>query len=336
MSAAARTKIGDDLVIEIAGELAVLRRGRGLFAPDVRRRVGPRLYAVAGGGGVEPAADTDVALRDALLSALSDVARAMPGDLRFAALTALAARPDLGEEMLTNRLDRVARFIDRDRRTARRRVDDALVMLAENLAARLKTEQPANPDAPPGWFVDSLDSTLTFDPTPHLLEHREIVATVDGLRQIVVNLSMSSATDHSVDRLRLIPEEGCVLARPEHASGHYWRYVLALPKPLRAGQSHRYAVSFVATSREAMMPFYTMAPMRRCRSFSAEVRFTGASDVEELWRVDGVPYSAILGGRPTTARLRLDEGNSVRVAFSGLQQGLAYGVQWRWAQPGAG
>lgn len=321
------------LIAELVDELAVLRRGRGLYAPDVHRRVGPRLYAVADPSAPRPdgPATTDTILRDGLVAALDEVARALPRDLRFAALTALAARPELGSEMLTDRIDRVARFLERDRRTARRRVDEALILMAEALAAKLEARGSSSPDAPTGWFVDTLHSRLTFDPTPRLVEHREVVATVDGLQEITVNLSMPSAAGDRSDRLRLQAEQGCSVLRTEQISASYWRYVIGLPAPLRAGESARYVVSFVASSREAMMPYYVLIPLRRCRHFSAEVVFNRPDDVELLWRLDGIPVSLLEDFVVTPSLLRLDERNRVYVAFDDVQQGLCYGVQWRWA-----
>jgi hypothetical protein len=311
----------------VTDDLLRLRKGRGLRTPDLASRVGPALAAAVGLDLTGPRAG----LRHDLQAGIVEAARQMPADLREAVLVGLAVEGWSDEPFLTDRISAVARAMDRDARTARRRLDTATRMLADAVLAR---RRPAggNAYAPPGWYVESLAATLRLDlPSARLTEDRVVVAETDGLDTLFATLSLPPLDPHAAPDLAVVAEAGCLIRGATRVSESYWRYELALPRPLRAGEAHRYVLGFSVPDRAAMRPYYTLIPLRRTRRFSAEIRFAGPDAVALAWRLDGVPQVVLEDGEPTADLLRLDEAGVVRVRFEHLEQGLCYGARWRWA-----
>jgi hypothetical protein len=111
-------------------ELAQLRRGRGLDATDITMRVGPGLREVCDIG----EHDTPVTVRRKLIQHIDGSSRFLPTDLRLAALAALGLHEEASGEFLDRRITWLAMRLDRDSRTARRRVDQAFVLLSQYLS----------------------------------------------------------------------------------------------------------------------------------------------------------------------------------------------------------
>lgn len=312
----------------VTRDLMTLRKGRGLQTPGLAPRLGPALLSALD-------LRTDLAeteLRRRAQAGIVEAAQALPGDLREAVLVALAVDGWTNVPLLTDRLDAVAVAMDRDARTARRRVDAATRQLADALVtSRVDVE---NPFAPPGWYVESLASTLRVGPAgARLTEDRVVVADTDGLDTVTATLSLPAPVSGRMPELDITAEAGCRIRGAHHVSQSHWRYELALPHPLRAGEAHRYVVSFSVPDRDLMRPYYTLIPLRRTRRFSAEIRFADPAAVELAWRLDGVPPAVLEDAAPTTRILTPDDAGVIRVRFEPVVQGLCYGVQWRWAAP---
>lgn len=317
----------DAAVDAVTEDLLRLRKGRGLRTPDLAARVGPDLAAAVDLDLSAPRADL---LRD-LQAGIVEAARRMPADLRGAVLVGLAVEGWSDEPFLTDRISAVARAMDRDARTARRRLDTATRMLADAILGR-RRPAGSNAYAPPGWYVESLAATLRLDlPAARLTEDRVVVAETDGLDTLFATLSLPPLDPYAAPDLAVVAEAGCLIRGATRVSESYWRYELALPRPLRAGEAHRYVLSFSVPDRAAMRPYYTLIPLRRTRRFSAEIRFAGPDAVALAWRLDGVPQVVLEDGEPTETLLRLDDTGVVRVRFEHVEQGLCYGVRWRWA-----
>lgn len=315
----------------VTRDLMTLRKGRGLQTPGLAPRLGPALLAALDlRTDVTDIADTE--LRRRAQAGIVEAAQALPGDLREAVLVALAVDGWTNVPLLTDRLDAVAVAMDRDARTARRRVDAATRQLADALVtSRVDVE---NPFAPPGWYVESLASTLRVGPAgARLTEDRVVVADTDGLDTVTATLSLPAPVSGRMPELDITAEAGCRIRGAHHVSQSHWRYELALPHPLRAGEAHRYVVSFSVPDRDLMRPYYTLIPLRRTRRFSAEIRFADPAAVELAWRLDGVPPAVLEDAAPTTRILVPDDAGVIRVRFEPVVQGLCYGVQWRWAAP---
>src|SRR5437763_6082513 len=112
-------------------ELNELRRGRGLDAADLHQRIGPCLREACGITG----ADQPSAARLKLVLRLTELCGRLPADLRLAALAAFGLHEEAAGEFLDRRISWLASVLDRDPRTARRRIDLALRRPHELLGA---------------------------------------------------------------------------------------------------------------------------------------------------------------------------------------------------------
>jgi hypothetical protein len=126
----------DDLI----RECKAMRRGRGIFTSQIEPRIGPALRAVAGISGGEGPAEIRMKVADAL----TRLADHLPPDLRTAAVIAFALVPDSRERLYKDRVSLVARRIGRDDRTARRRIDDAIVQIAQLATAHVTLPAPSD------------------------------------------------------------------------------------------------------------------------------------------------------------------------------------------------
>ena len=112
-------------------ELNELRRGRGLDAADLHQRIGPCLRGACDITETDPPA----AARQKLVLRLTELCGRLPPDLRLAALAAFGLHEEAAGEFLDRRISWLASVLDRDPRTARRRIDLAFRRLAELLGA---------------------------------------------------------------------------------------------------------------------------------------------------------------------------------------------------------
>jgi hypothetical protein len=94
--------------------------------------------------------------------------------------------------------------------------------------------------SPGGTAVLLLDG-----PTPEVIERRRIVATRDDLTEITIALDVPR--DPGQARLSLAPQvtEGGRLVRTEEPSRNRTRFLVALPHPLRQGDSHEYGLQWL-------------------------------------------------------------------------------------------
>ncbi|SFW88054.1 hypothetical protein [Amycolatopsis australiensis] len=311
-------------------ELNELRRGRGLDAADLHQRIGPCLRASCG----ITAADQPSAARQKLVLRLTEVCGRLPSDLRLAALAALGLHEEAAGEFLDRRISWLAGVLDRDPRTARRRIDLAFRRLDELLGA------PASPrDRHPlaGWYVESAKATLRLDRRPpELQEERRIVAEVDELDELVLSFSVPAepgsdpAPDITADVLF-----GGEIVEARQVSASHAQFVMRLPSPLRLGRRHEYGIRFVPR-RTTLRPYYVMTPLRRCEEFSVRVRFDRDRPPSRVWRLNGVPGRVIDDGAGSGDALTVNRVGEVGLEFHDLHQGLSYGLQWSAGGPDTG
>jgi hypothetical protein len=303
-------------------ELNELRRGRGLDAADLHPRIGPCLRAAC------EIDDTDQpsAAREKLVLRLTELCGRLPADLRLAALAALGLHEEAAGEFLDRRISWLASVLDRDPRTARRRIDLAFRRLDELLGAR-----PRNHDLHPlaGWYVESMKAMLRLDrDPPDLQEERRIVAEVDELDELVLPFSVPAepgsdpVPDITADALF-----GGEIVEARQVSASHAQFVLRLPSPLRLGQRHEYGIRF-APRRTTLRPYYVLTPLRRCEEFSVRVRFDRADLPRRVWRLNGVPGRVIDDGVDSGDVLTVNRVGEVGLEFHELHQGLSYGLQW--------
>jgi hypothetical protein len=140
---------------ELVAELKTLRKGRGLQASRLPERVGPCLRAAC----AVSESDGMLAIRAKVSDRLSELSSQLPEELRLAALAAFAITPEARQPLYQDRVRWTALRVDRDPRTVRRRVDEAIDSLAE-----LASASPAS-STPGKWHT----AALTVAPASHLV-----------------------------------------------------------------------------------------------------------------------------------------------------------------------
>ncbi len=310
-------------------ELSQLRRGHGLHAVDVLARVGAKLRQLVGITEQTPAGEA----RQLLTEQLSTMVAALPPDLALAVQAAFGLAPASQARFLRERMQWLAGQIHRDPRTASRRVDAGLALLAERIVSGTgEVASPGNVFAPDGWYVERLRATylLVSDPV-QLLETRRIVSTQAGLERITVSWSVPSAADGR-PRPELAADihyGGRLVKNEELSSPIYWSGDLLLPRPLDVGQSHEYQVQVRTLPRGEMLPYYVLSPVRRVDEFDVRVKFDVSDRPRRVWALNGLPYRMVDERRPSAELLELDAVGEVVRRFGHLRPGLSYGIQWQ-------
>jgi hypothetical protein len=313
----------DDLI----AELTRLRRGWALQHGNLRDRLGPIMHHLCGIDRTDTDRDVQRKVRALLTEHLAD----LPAELRRAAVLALAMDPNHLHRSLTVRVERLAHEYAYTSRTARRRIDHAFRLLA--LAASRRPSESAPPDPGVGWHVRSLHAALSLDNNgPELLEERAIVATRSGLDRVTVRLSVPvppGLTGHPSDVTTEVVRGATIVERESHYGARHFRCVLQLPQPLAEGQEHEFAVVHRVSPARRLLPHYAFVPLVPCDRFSVSVRFQALRWPAVLWRLTAVPPRLVDDEEPGDDRLDLDGTGTVRLRFSGLRAGHAYGVAWR-------
>ncbi|WP_086840565.1 hypothetical protein [Amycolatopsis kentuckyensis] len=304
-------------------ELNELRRGRGLDSLDVVQRIGPSLRAkidVRDG-------DSPSAVRDKLILAISRICDHLPPDLRLAALTAFGIQEQAAGDFLDRRISWLAGALDRDPRTARRRIDAAFDRIAETISRTGPAGQDDDPYA--GWSVEALKVLVRMDTDPlTLMEERRIIATRDDLAEISLQFSVPGV-DLSDQKLEIVDMlfGGEVVAR-KNITRSYRNYTIRLPRPLRIGQTHEYAAQITLPSGTRVRPQYIFSPFHRVDHFDARVKFDRERRPAAVWSVDGMPAGTIEEIDPLDHPVEVDRIGEVHLKFDSLRPGLMYGLCW--------
>jgi hypothetical protein len=330
----------------IAAEIQALRRGRGLRG-DVAGRIGPLLRELAasrraeGGApaGAVPATPDDAAqLRRMLGGRLELLAGRLPEDLRTAILAALALHPAT-VNMRTYELRRewVARQVERVARTAERRIDEAQDLLAQEIAGELARERsrPAHPAEQESWYIESFSAVFLLDgEVPEAVERRVIVPTVGGLAELLLALDVPVDPGQPRPLLRMQMIKGGELVRVEELARTRTRYLIRLPRPLRAGESHEYEMRIQAQPGGPLRDYYVFRPERRCDAFDLRVRFDRRRLPAWVRRVAGEDvhsYNSFEGLPAAGEMVAVDPTGEASESFSGLRPHYGYGLQWGWS-----
>jgi hypothetical protein len=306
---------------ELVQELKILRKGRGLLG-KLEERVGPLLRSAC------EVSDDDglVMMRAKVAARLSELAEHLPEDLRLAALAAFAISAEARQPLYQDRVKWAATRVDRDPRTVRRRVDEAIDLLAELASGSVSTPIAAAADR---WHTASLAVAMVLDqPQPEILEQRRIVADQDGLRSLDLAISLPAGRqDLSVTLLY----GGTLVDRGMEASDR-WGYGLELPRPLSRGEPWELAVQFRLSSASALRPYMVCVPRQLCDVFDLRVRFGPDGPPEEVRTLDGAFQRDVSDPEYQGRRHPVDPAGEVHLRFRRLTPGLAYGARWV-AQP---
>ena len=133
------TRPDEELAERVAKEIRQLHKGRGLQAGDLDSRLGPLLGELAGTGEV-------AAPRKALTAEINRCADQLLDDYRIAIGASLALSAEtIDEPLFTRRASWLADRLDRDNRTALRRIREAESAAGQAIVAELRRSPAADP-----------------------------------------------------------------------------------------------------------------------------------------------------------------------------------------------
>ena len=331
----------------IAAELQALRRGYGLLG-EVTERIGPLLRELAASAGPRsgtdsaPGAGTSAAqLRRNLEVKVTELAERLHKDLRLAILAALALHEETRDKpTYEKRKEWLARQLGRDAtRTAERRINRAQNQLALEIAGELEAQRGrlrGSGDAEQ-WYIESFHADCLLDGTsPEAIEHRVIRSNVDGLTELAISLDVPVNSGEPRLPLNLEVIRGGELALVEANTRTRTRYVIRLPRPLRAGDRHEYETRVQVLPGGRMRDYYVLRPERRCDRFDLRVRFDRGRLPAWVRRVedeDVHSYNAYGDVPPDRERVSIDPTGEATASFAGLRQHFGSGLQWGWLAP---
>lgn len=291
-------------------ELKTLRKGRGVHAGRIVDRVGTALAAACG----ITRADGPAAARQKLVSRLTDLIEQLPEDLQLAARAAFDLVPDLRYPLYQERVNWVAAMIDRDSRTVRRRIDEAVDQMAE-LAATTTPREAG------GWHTAELSVAVALDQgQPEVLERYRVVVDGDGVDKLEFAAAFPvRRRDVDVQLLYggTLQDRSSAVERPG--------FTLLPAEPLTRGETHDFAVRYRLSNRDVMHPCVLHVPERPCEVFDLRVRFEHDRK-RPVWTFDGVLQRP--AAEPRGTQHSVDRAGEIHLRFQRLLPGLVYGARW--------
>lgn len=323
-------------VAELVAELKTLRKGRGIQAPHIVDRIGPAIRAICSITENDDAAS----VRQKVAARLRDLSARLSPDLQIGVTAAFGLDETLHTPFYKDRLRWAEGELERNTRTVRRRIDDAIVQLAELAVHRLGSNGQANRPQPNSrWYNAEIRQALVLDQnSAHALEQRRIVADEDGLVELDLALTVpdpdangprtarDAAIDAAIDIAIDVVYGGRLLARRMESSERIG-YRLMLPRPLGLGDEHEFALR--ALPGRELAPHFVCLPRRRCDRCEVRVRFGLDRRPVRLERLTGVFQRDIVDPNSDAEPVGLDSCGEVRELFTNLTPGLAYGVRWK-------
>lgn len=308
---------------ELVDNLMELRRGQGLLSDDAPDRAGPAIRALCGVN----SDDSIAAIRQKLLGHLGDLSSELPDYVRPVIQAALALTPETRHRFLHERMQWAAGQVNRDHvRTANRRLEPGFRLLAE----RLMVAPPPTSAPTRDWHTRKLDAVLRMDLNPPTLRETRVIQTfVDEFDELVAEISAPRDPSAETVELNASIIYGGEIVEEDKSSRNYAAFTIRLPEPLPIGAEHEYQIEFTGPPRSMMRPYYVLTPYRRCDKFSLRVRFPADSLPVKLWKLNGVPSRKVDDFAPTDELLHLDSIHEVSAAFTHLNVGLSYGIQWQ-------
>ncbi|NYH77217.1 hypothetical protein FHR84_000531 [Actinopolyspora biskrensis] len=295
-------------VEDCEADLKRLRRNRGLCLAR-SDQVGDALRTACG----VSTDDTPVSAVRKVTEVLSRRAGALGSQQRLAVLTALGLEgPE--SRFLQERQEWLARELERDSRTARRRVDEGFAELASLLSG---TETAAA--VPTGsWHTEHVRVLLALDqPKPETFVLHRVVADADPLDELDLADTLTAAdqvqNDISVDVFAggtLLCGRSGIMVRP--------------PVPLRRGQKHEIALRFRVAE---VLPHCVCVPKDVCTEMALTVRF-GTRIPRAVELLEKIVQNEVRSRQMTGVSLEPDSAGEVHAHFRDLDPGFAYGVRW--------
>jgi hypothetical protein len=320
---------------DLLRELKTLRKGRGVNTARVSDQIGPHLRELVAVEDHDPAG----IIRQKLTGTLNALAESLPADLALAARAALALHPDAQQPFLAERVQWLADRLERDVRTARRRVDLGLAALAERAqvpgpaeavvpAPRVAAARGCDDDA---WHIREFRAVLRLDqPAPEAIEQRVVVANEDGLDRLdaLITIPRDRAARTGPHDLLVEVLYGATIISRERVTGSRFKFGLQLPRALYAGEAHEYGLLFRLPPDQPMRTHYVYTTHRRCDAFDLRVRFDPERMPAQVWRVNQAYSGDLDDERAPRDVVDVDRTGEIHLVFHRLRLGFGYGAQW--------
>lgn len=182
-----------------------------------------------------------------------------------------------------------------------------------------------------GWFTESFSALLRLDADPiEAWERRVVVATADGVSEIVTSVSVPRHPHDAGQASELASEllyGGSIERRGQPGVG-YFQNVIVLPRPLRPGERHEYALRLTIPPGQRMTPHYVHIPYQRSDYFELRVRFDPRCPPGCVWILRDVPAGLMDQGTPAVETVTPDRFGEITTGFRDMRPGLGYGVRW--------
>ncbi|WP_143174207.1 hypothetical protein [Streptoalloteichus hindustanus] len=262
--------------------------------------------------------DGPMAIRQKLAARLTELAEQLPEDLHLATMAAFALITEARLPLYQDRVHWVATKVDRDSRTVRRWVDDAIDQLAE-LAAIIARSRTSC------WHTAELRVAVVLDrQQPEILVQHRVIANQDGVYELrFAPPLLEGQRDLDVDVLY----GGTLLDRGAAVNDHPG-CALVPAEPLSQGESHVFAVRFRLPNTHTMQPYLVYAPEHPCELFDLRVRFGNHRKPPHVWTLRGAHQRA--GSVPAHhgSPYPVDRAGEIHLRFRRLVPGLGYGARW--------
>jgi hypothetical protein len=299
------------VLADLVRELKALRKGRGLLASHIGERIGLALRAIC------DVRDDDgpAVIRQKVAHRLEVLAGDLPADLRLAVLAAFAISPDARLPFYQDRVRWTARRLDRNPRTARRRIDAGIDHIAQLATVRhvprpaRGTGHVAESSAPSatGWRTTELRVIAAFDRAhPEVVELYRILAEQDDLASVDVPVPAGAAILYGATRIR--------------------RGRIELPRALARGAEHEFAIQYRLP--EGGAPHLVRAPDHPCDVLDLRLRFDRTRPPWRTWLLRAALDRDLDQDPDPDEICSADEAGDLHVVFRGLVPGLAYGARW--------
>lgn len=297
-------------------ELKRLRRNRGLCLARAGE-IGDSLRAACG----VTSDDTPASTVQKVIEAISRQAQLLGPEQQQAALTALGLSGP-SSRFLKDREAWIAQEIDRDIRTARRRIDEGCAELALLLAEGGETTTTPTTS----WRTERMRVLLALDqPRPEAFVFRRVVACNDSLDELDLAIPLTASDQqatHRADDIKVDVFAGGTLLRTRNRSDKLTGLALRPPEPLQRGQTHEIALRVRAAE---MLAYYVCVPKSACAEFTLTVRF-GTRTPRAVGVLENVFQNDLRS--VTGTPIETDAAGEVHVRFRNLQPKFAYGIRW--------
>lgn len=237
---------------------------------------------------------------------------------------------DSASELLEGRIARLSELASRDPRTVRRRIDEAMNRLVDEVVAEENWAEMGRQESAEEWYIKSIRAIVRLDlPNPEAVDERQIVVQGTPLSGISLPFTLPRHPDDhgATHELRTDMLFGGKFVVNQRVSDSRFDIKVQFPRVLEPGETHRYAIIYRIPEGQQMTPHYVHVPYRRCDNFELLVRF-GNSIPTDIRRITAAFHREIEDRQPDTEILQPDGAGEVHVRFANLRVGFAYGMQW--------